>query len=206
MAVQGDGTPFSSDKNGQLSQRSWAKVVDQVASAPLGREYESDSSFRDSRSYCRDCYSSNHVTSRWLHLKKDTQFVRSCSGDYEAGFEMEGDHWRQAPYPAGRQPPPRPSCQGPRDFSTIICTIAGATCDVRFATTRDQIARIRKSRLTVRPVSRLTRDLHHTVAAASQKSNDEGSCGSGFWTEQLPHQGRYCTKVRQERKEKKCKG
>lgn len=43
--------PSSSDKNGPLSQRSWAQVMKQITSAASSKHYESDSSLMDSGTY-----------------------------------------------------------------------------------------------------------------------------------------------------------
>lgn len=74
VAVQDAGTGSSLVKSGLLSQKLWAKVVNQVASAPSSKDDQSDSSFLHSGTYCGVGYSSIHVTSEYQHLRQDTNF------------------------------------------------------------------------------------------------------------------------------------
>lgn len=50
--------------------------MNQVASVPSNKKYESDSSFTDSGSYCQVCYSSTHKTSKCHHFKEDATSSR----------------------------------------------------------------------------------------------------------------------------------
>lgn len=98
--VVNHGTPFSPSKNRLLSWKTWAQVMSKDASALSSKEYESDSSFADSRTYCRVCYSSYHKNLKSHHLKENFNFVKARNWIYEAGLGIEGDHRRQTPCPA----------------------------------------------------------------------------------------------------------
>lgn len=83
MSAQSDGTPFSSNKKQSSSQKSCAKVTNEVFSALTSNEYESGSLFMDSGPYCRIYYSSSHVTSRSRYLRQDTQFLMAWNRNYD---------------------------------------------------------------------------------------------------------------------------
>lgn len=151
--------------------------MSQVTSAPSSKEYELDSSFLDSSCYCRVCFKSHHATSKFRYFVEDTQLVRPRHRNYEARYGLKGKtgdkyHTQPVTNPHTHQPP-----KGSRLFSENMCTIKAAACNMRLATARCQILRIRTPRPPMPPTLRLTRNIHHTVAVASQKTNDCG-CGS----------------------------
>lgn len=76
MAIYDDGNLSSSNKNDPLLERSRVQFVNQVASAPANKVYESDICFMNNGTYCPVFYSSNHVTSEYRHLNQDNQFLR----------------------------------------------------------------------------------------------------------------------------------
>lgn len=61
IAVQENGTPFSSDKSAYSPSISWAQVVSQIVLAPTSK-WNKSNSYMDSSTYCRVCYSRNHGT------------------------------------------------------------------------------------------------------------------------------------------------
>lgn len=67
----------------------------------------------DTGTCCWVYYNSNQVTSKCCHVKENSQFVRARNPNYDARFEIEGDHRRKTAYPAGYRSPPLQSRKAP---------------------------------------------------------------------------------------------
>lgn len=100
MTIKDNGTTFSSTKRVNLTTSANTRVSDQVATAPLTREYESDLSLMESGPSYWDYYRNNHVVLKCDNLKQNTYFDKIQNRKYEAPIEMEEDHRRQVSYPA----------------------------------------------------------------------------------------------------------
>lgn len=131
VLAAGDGTTLSlSSKNGLPSSRWWTEAVNQVASEPPRKAYESDFPLMDGGSYCQVCYINSHKILECTNVKEDMHFVRPRIWNYEACFGTEDEHRRQTWYPAGHYSPP-PSHTSP--CRTFIEGISSKGCNTQNA-------------------------------------------------------------------------
>lgn len=69
MVVKNTGTTSTFEKHALSPEITWARIVNQISSAPFTTGDDSDSTFMDNSTCCQACYSSHHVMSEFLHLK-----------------------------------------------------------------------------------------------------------------------------------------
>lgn len=110
----------------------------------------------DSGTYCRDYYSSKHVSTSCRHLNEDNQFITAGNRSYYTRFGIVVGHRRQNKYPTGYCLPTEANCQVCLGLWKRVTTTKSAIRDMGHPTVQDHTARIRTLCLTLRPMMRST--------------------------------------------------
>lgn len=135
----------------------------------------------ESRTYCRVCYSSKRIASKYRHPKDGGKFFNTCSKSYETMFWRKGDHRRQMQCPtSNRSLPHKVNIVRWGNIATIKI---GTIHDRRPATVLRWTVFIPTHQQSVRRTLGHARDTHTLMAANSGKKivgHEVEDCGCNF--------------------------